>query len=160
MGAVGLVGSMASLIVLVSLAPPPTALADYAMIRGAMDEIARWIVLPSLVLTLTAGLLAIAASRAFHNAGWAWVKAATELLMFAGTLHALAPIQEEANASASALAGQLDPATLTGTLGGETATLWVLLAVSAANVALGIWRPRLTRIPAGRPVGRPVTGPR
>ena len=68
--------------------------------------------------------------------------------MFAGGLHALSPIQEEASRSASALAGQVDAASLAGPPDGERATLWVLLAVSTANVVLGIWRPRLTRIPS------------
>jgi hypothetical protein len=45
--------------------------------RGAMAEIVAWIFLPSLVATLIAGLLAIAVNRAFHDAGWAWVKAAS-----------------------------------------------------------------------------------
>jgi hypothetical protein len=141
-------GSMASLLVLISHAPSPTSLAEYALMRSAMAAIATWIVLPSLVLTLIAGLLAIAVTRGFHNAGWAWVKAATGIVMFAGGLHALSPIQEEARLSADALAGRLDPATLAGTLEGERWTLWVLVAVSTANVVLGVWRPRLTRIRA------------
>jgi hypothetical protein len=137
---------MASLLVLLSLTPPPTSLPKYALMRGAMAEIATWIVLPSLVATLIAGLLAIAVTRAFHDAGWAWVKAATGILMFAGGLHALSPIQEEATRSASALAEQRDPAMLEGATDGERGTLWVLLAVSTANVALGVWRPRITRL--------------
>ena len=35
--------------------------------------------------------------------------------------------------------------TITGSFG-EQSALWVLLAVSTANVVLGVWRPRLTRI--------------
>ena len=148
MGAIGLMGSMASLLVLMSFAPPPTSLAGYALIRGAMAKIATWIFYPSLALTLVAGLLAIALNRAYHNAGWAWAKLATGVLIFEGGLvYVLGPIQEEAKRSASALAGQLDPATITGSYGAERSTLWVLLAVAAANVVLGIWRPRLTRIP-------------
>lgn len=147
-------GAMASLLALMSFSPPPTSLAAYALMRGAMEAIATWIVLPSLALTLIAGLLAIAVNRAFHDAGWAWVKAATGILMFAGALHALAPIQEEAARSAGALAGQIDPATLTNSFGAEQGTLWVLLAVSAANVALGVWRPRLIRIRAPRVAGQ------
>jgi hypothetical protein len=113
--------------------------------RGAMAAIAAWVVFPSLVLTLIPGLLAIAVAPAFHEAGWAWIKAATGILIFAGSLHALAPIQEEARRSAEALARGLDPATLAGVSGGETGTLWLLLAVATANVVLGVWRPRLTR---------------
>jgi hypothetical protein len=36
---------------------------------------------------------------------------------------------------------------LARSLEGERGTLWVLLAVATANVALGIWRPRILRIP-------------
>ena len=138
-------GGMASLLVLMKLAPPPASLAGYALMRAAMADIAAWILLPSIALTLAAGLLAIAANRAFHNAGWAWVKAATGILIFAGGLHALAPIQEEARRSADALAAQTGPSAIAGPAGGEQGTLWVLLAVSGANIALGVWRPRLTQ---------------
>ncbi len=147
-------GAIASLLVLMSYAPPPTSLAGYALMRRAMAEIATWIFFPSFALTLVAGLMAIAVNRAYHDAGWAWVKAATGILIFAGGLHALSPIQEEARRSASALAGQLDPATITESPGAERGTLWVLLAVSTANVVLGIWRPRLTRIRARSAPGR------
>ncbi len=148
MGAIGLMGAMASLLVLISLSPPPASLAGYALMHGAMAEIVAWIFFPSFALTLISGLLAIAVNPAFHNAGWAWVKLASGILIFAGSLHALAPIQEEAEQSASAVAGQLDPATITASSGAEQGTLWVLLAVSTANVVLGVWRPRLTRLPS------------
>jgi hypothetical protein len=147
-GAIGLMGSMASLLVLMHVAPPPSSLAGYALIRGAMGAIATWIFFPSLALTLIAGLLAIAANRVYQNAGWAWVKAATGILVFeGGFVYVLGPLQAEAQRSANALAGRLDPTTLTGSYGAERGTLWLLLAVATANVVLGIWRPRLTRIP-------------
>ena len=103
-------GAIASLLVLMSFSPPPTSLAGYALMREAMAEIATWIFFPSFVLTLIAGLLAIAANRAYHDAGWAWVKLATGILVFAGSLHALGPIQEEAKRSAGEVAGRSDPA--------------------------------------------------
>jgi hypothetical protein len=140
-------GSMASLLVLMRFMPPPKPLAAYALMRGAMAEIATWIFYPSLALTLIAGLLAVAANSSYHNAGWAWAKLATGILVFeSGLVYVLGPIQEEAKRSASALAGQLDPALITGAYGAERSTLWVLLAIATANVVLGIWRPRLTRI--------------
>lgn len=148
MGAVGFMGALSSLLVMMSVAPPPSSLAGYAVIRGAMGAIASWIFLPSLGLTLVAGLLAIGLNRGFHNAGWAWVKLATGILIFEGGLSGVqGPIQEEAELSARALAGEIDPATLAGSLGSERATMWVLLAVATVNVVLGIWRPRLTRLP-------------
>lgn len=147
MGAIGLMGAMATLLVLLSAAPSPaTSPGGYAMMRGAMGMIATWIFFPSLGLTLIAGLAAIAVTRGFHNAGWAWLKAGTGLLVFeSGFVGVLGPMQQEAERSARALAGQLDPASLAASLGAERGTLWVLLGVATANVVLGVWRPRLTR---------------
>ena len=148
MGAIGLTGSMACLIVLMSVSPPPSSLAEYAMMRGAMAAIAKWILFPSLGLTLIAGLLAFAANRAFHNAGWAWAKLATGISIFEGGLVSVqGPLQAEAERSARAVAGEVDPATLAASFGSEQFALCVLLAVATANVLLGVWRPRLSRIP-------------
>jgi hypothetical protein len=147
MGAIGLMGAMVSMAVMMINAPPPTDLAGYALIHAAMAAISKWIFFPSLAVTICAGLLSIGFNRAFHNAGWAWAKLATGVLIFEGGLMRVeGPIQEEAERSASALAGHLDPATLTGSYGGEQTALWVLLAVATANVVLGVWRPRFTRI--------------
>jgi hypothetical protein len=77
MGAIGLMGSIACLLVLLNAAPSPTSLAEYVSMRCGMARIVAWIFLPSLVVTLIAGLLAI---------------------------------QEEAQRSARALAGQVDGA--------------------------------------------------
>jgi hypothetical protein len=69
------------------------------------------------------------------------------LIFEAGLARVIGPIQEEAKRSAAALAGQLDPALITGSYGAERGTLWLLLVVAMVNIILGIWRPRLTRIP-------------
>ncbi|GJE54375.1 MULTISPECIES: hypothetical protein [Methylobacterium] len=152
MGAIGLMGAMASLLVMLSVMPPTSSLAAYAAMRGAMGAIATWIFFPSLGLTLVAGLLAIAMTRGFHNAGWAWLKAATGILVFeSGFVGVLGPMQQEAERSAAALVGKVNPATLAQSLGPERNTLWVLLAIAAINVVLGIWRPRLMRQAASSP---------
>ena len=145
MGAVGFMGSVASLLVLEHLAPPPGSLAGYTLMRSAMVSIGTWVFVPSLILTLIPGLIAIAVTPAFHNAGWAWIKAATGILIFAGSLHVLAPIQDEARLSLEVVAGKLAPSELAGIAQGESATMWVLLVVATANVVLGIWRQRLIR---------------
>lgn len=144
MGAIGLMGALACLLVLDHLAPPPTQLQGYALMRGAMAEITRWVLMPSLILTLISGLLAIAVTPAFHNAGWVWAKAASGILVFAGGLHAIGPLEDLGRQSAEAMAGRLDPAALAaGIAPNEAMTMWILLAVSTANVVLAIWRQRI-----------------
>ena len=148
MAAIGLMGAMVALLVQSSVLPPRSALAGYAAAREAMSAICTWMFLPSLGLSLIAGLLAIAVNRIFHNAGWAWAKLISGVLLFEGGLQGIqGPIQDEAERAAAALAGHGNAATLATSLGAERATIWVLLAVATANVVLGIWRPRLTRLP-------------
>lgn len=146
-GAIGLMGAMACLLVMLGFTPAPTAqLAEYAVMRGAMGGIATWIFLPSMALTLVAGLLAMAANSGYQNAGWALVKLATSISIFeGGFVGVVGPMQEEAEHAASALAGQADIATLAQSLGAEQGTLWLLLVVATVNVVLGIWRPRFRR---------------
>ncbi len=149
MGAIGMMGAMACLVALLTLTPAPAAsLPQYAVMRGAMGTIAQWIFLPSMALTVIAGLLAIAINRAFHNAGWAWAKLATGVLIFEWSLAGiLGPMQEEAEQSAKVLAGAADMTTLANSLGAERGSLLVMLAIATANVVLGVWRPKLTRMP-------------
>ena len=147
LGAVGMMGAMATFLVAVSV-PPPASLVGQAALMGAMALVATWVFLPSLVVTLISGLLAMVVSPGYMDAGWVWLKAATGILMFEGGFTAVAgPIQEAGRTSAAALAGHLDAATLSGSFGAERNTLWVLLAVALANIALGVWRPRMPQYP-------------
>lgn len=147
MGAVGLIGAMASILVMLRVVPSPTSsLSGYAAIRIAAGAVSTWVFLPALVATLMAGLLAMAFNQGFQTAGWAWVKLATGVLVFeAGFTGIQGPMQAEAARSAAALAGRLDPASLARSLWSEEATLGVLLFIATANVVLGVWRPRFDR---------------
>jgi hypothetical protein len=148
MGAIGLMGSMACLLVLFDFLPAPTSLSEYALMRTAMGGIAAWIFLPSLALTLIAGLLAMAVNRSYHSAGWALTKLLSGVLVFEWGFAAVqGPMQQEAELSTRALALEVDPVTLAASAGAEWKSLWVMLALATVNVVLGIWRPRLTRIP-------------
>jgi hypothetical protein len=147
-GAIGLMGAMACLIVLLGFVPKPSSLSEYALITAAASGIATWVFFPSLALTLVAGLLAIAFSPAYHSAGWAWAKLATGIIIFEwGFTAILGPIQEEAELSARALTDGADAAAFATSLTPQRTSLWVLLVVAAANVVLGVWRPRLTKLP-------------
>jgi hypothetical protein len=148
MEAIGQMGAMACLLVLLTFVPAPTSLSEYSLMRGAMGGIATWIFLPSLVLVLITGLMAMAVNPGYHSAGWAWAKLLSGILVFEWGFAAIqGPMQQEAGLSARALTHEVDPAALAASLGAEWKSLWVLFAVATANVIFGIWRPRLTRLP-------------
>lgn len=146
LGAVGLAGGLACYIVLLLVAPSPIAIDAYASSRGAIAAVCKWLVLPSLLLVLTSGLLAIAANRVYMNARWAWLKALLGLAMFEGTLGGVqAPAERGAKLASRAINGEIDPLALPALINDEMNVLWFLLALSIANIVLAIWRPRLRR---------------
>ena len=158
-GAIGMMGSMTCLLVLLAFAPQPSQLSEYALLRGAMGGIAHYVLLPSLALTLVAGLIAMALNPTFHNAPWALVKLATGILVFEwGFVGVQGPMQAEAERSAAALSGALDPAMLADALSAERGSLWILIGIAALNVVLGVWRPRLTR-PRAKDIARGEAAP-
>ena len=145
-GAAGVLGSFAACLVLV-LKGPTQPLIAYAAVRQVIALITQWLLLPSLVLVVTSGLLAIAANRAFHNAAWAWVKALLGLGMFEGTLLTInASARRAEELAALAVSGQGDAAQLAEVLRTERGGLWLLLLLSLANIVLAVWRPRLYRV--------------
>lgn len=142
-GAIGVLGALAAHLVLVAMAPgdSPTA---FAAVRAGIHAISRFILLPSLLLVLVSGLLAMAIHRPFMDARWAWLKAFTGVAMFEGTLNAVGSnAARGAELAARALEGNGDPQALAALLHHEWMGLWTIGAIALANVALGVWRPRL-----------------
>jgi hypothetical protein len=146
LGAIGMMGSMAAYVVLVATAPADT-LEGYAAVRRGIDFVCRWILVPSLVLTLTSGLLSIAFNEAYKSAGWAWFKAALGIIMFEGTLLTIqASATRAAELSTAAVTSGLpDTEALAPILRTEWNSLWLMLALCLANVVLAVWRPRFSR---------------
>jgi hypothetical protein len=145
-GAVGVMGSIAACLVLV-LKGPTQPLVAYAAVRQAIAVITQWLLLPSLVIVLLSGLLAIAATSAFQNAAWAWVKGLLGLSVFEATLVTInASARRAAELAAMAATGQGDAAQLAQTLRTEMGGLWLLLALSLVNIVLAVWRPQLYRV--------------
>ena len=139
-------GSFAACLVLL-LKGPTQPLVAYAAVRQAIAAITQWLLLPSLAIVLLSGLLAIAATSAFHNAAWAWAKALLGLSMFEGTLVTVnSTARRAAELAAMAVKGQGDPVQLAQVLRTEWGGLWVLLALSLVNILLAVWRPRLFRV--------------
>lgn len=138
-------GAVVALAVVLMLAPTSIDTPGHVPFLVATSKIAAWIIGPSMVVTIVTGLLAMVATPAFQDVGWAWAKAATGILILQAGLHVIGPIQEEAKRAAGALADGSDAASTTRLIEAEVNTLWVLLAVSIANVALGVWRPRFPK---------------
>ncbi len=112
---------------------------EFAAARQSVAAIARYVLVPSLAGVLVTGMLAIAATRAFHDAGWAWVKALLGLSVFEATLVTVGASVRQAELAAAA-----DPGLLASMIHSERNTLLLLLALIVANVILAVWRPRLT----------------
>lgn len=148
LGSAGILGAFAAIIIVVTYAPAPEiSLAGYAAARTSIAMISKWILVPALLLVICSGLLSMAATPAYQNAGWAWFKALLGLAMFEGTLVIVdAAARKTAEfAAAAAQAGQYDPAALATLVAREQNGLWALLDVALANVVVGVWRPRFAR---------------
>ena len=61
LSAIGVMGALACCVVLVIVAPKDS-LVEYAALRQGIAAITRWLLVPSLLLVLVTGLLALAAS--------------------------------------------------------------------------------------------------
>lgn len=145
LGAIGTLGSIASCIVLLQFAPTKSAPAFAGVLQG-IAALSKWLLVPSLALVLTSGLLAIAANSAYKNAGWAWVKALLGISSFEGTLMTVgASARRAGELSAAVAAGQPDAAQLSEVLRTEWGGLWILAALALVNIVLAVWRPRLGR---------------
>lgn len=147
-GAVGVMGAFAICLVLVATAPDPQeSLPGYAAVRSGIAAVSRYILVPSLLLVLCSGLLAMAVNPVLQDAGWAWLKALLGFAMFEGTLLTVDATARRAAelAQLAAGGGSWDPATLEALLRTERGGLWGLLALSVANVVIAVWRPRFRR---------------
>jgi hypothetical protein len=144
-GSIGVMGGLAACLVLVATAPTESAVA-YAAVRQGIAALVKWLIVPSLGITLLSGLLAIAATDAYINAGWAWFKAVLGISMFEGTLLTVGgSARKAAEFSAQVAAGQGDPALLAEAVRTEWGGLWILTVLCLVNIVLAVWRPRFHR---------------
>lgn len=137
--AIGVGGGLAACLV-IGITANTAVPAELFAARQAIAAISRYLLLPSLALVLVTGLLAIAATRAFHDAGWVWVKAVLGLSLFEATLVTIGASTRQAELAAAAA----DPTLLASLMRSERNTLLLLLGLSVANVVLAVWRPKLT----------------
>ena len=139
----GMIGAFLCYLVILAFAPQgsPQALAD---LRQTISALCNYLLLPSLALALVSGLLSMAVHKPFLEHRWVWAKAVVGLSLFEATLAVIHAKAAAANEEAAKIAaGNGDAAALASIVTNEWATLGALLALCAAQVALGVWRPRL-----------------
>ena len=148
LGISGMTGALAAHLILVVTAPD-TSLSEYAAVRQSILAVSKYLLLPSLLVVLLSGLLAMAVHYPFCQARWVWAKALTGIALLEGTLVTVQGTSRRvAELSAGALDGRADPALMAELLRTEWIGLWTILVLSLLNVVLGVLRPRLGRNPA------------
>ncbi len=145
-GAVGLMGGLAAYMLVVATTPDDVSLETYAAIRTNLAAISRYLVVPSLGLVMISGVLSMAATFQFQNAGWVWLKAGAGILIFEAMLANVdGPARHAAVAAQQALAGEIDRAEMALRVRDAWGAWWTLLTLAVANVVLATWRPRFVR---------------
>ena len=139
----GLIGALLGYMLVLVYAPHDTP-AKFADMRQTIGVLCNYLLLPSLGIALITGLLSMAVHRPFQEKRWAWMKALLGLSMFESTL---AIIQSKANYAAVVAAqiasGKVGADALGSTLSAEWSSLGAIMALSIANIVLGVWRPAL-----------------
>ncbi|MEL7029329.1 MAG: DUF2269 family protein [Pseudomonadota bacterium] len=147
LAACGLIGGLGCYMIVLVSAPQDT-LEDYADLRQTIAALSNLVLLPSLGAALISGLISMVVHRPFIDMGWVWIKALLGILTFEGVLAIIgAKAGQAAKVSAKIVDGELPPEAIDRLVATEWLSLWVIAAISVAQVVLGIWRPRLVRPP-------------
>jgi hypothetical protein len=145
LSAIGFAGGLAVSMLLAATVDDSTS-TSFAAWRRAISAVASSVTVPSLVLLLASGMLAVASQPAFFAARWVRVKALIGALVAGLALLVVQPaISRMDGLARMAVEGRpvLQPASfaLNGELIGGAACLVLCLAA----VALAVWRPALGR---------------
>lgn len=145
-GAVLLAGGLGSFMLALTFGPGIDDAAGYAALRQSLAGVANWIIVPGMGLVTTSGLLAMGVHHPFQDQPWVWVKAVSGILIFEATLASVAgPADRAAEVARQVMDGELAAAELALRVDDKWVAWWVLMILSALNVAFAIWRPRLGR---------------
>jgi hypothetical protein len=140
----GLIGALAAYAVVLALAPQDTPQA-YAAMRVTVAGLASYLLIPSMAVAIVTGLIAMAVHYPFAQTRWAWAKALLGLGIFEATLGLVqAKATAAADAALEAAAGKGQPGAIEAAIANEWMAFGALMALSIAQVALGVWRPSLS----------------
>lgn len=138
---IGFGGALAACLV-INLTANVSATMQFTAARQVFAAIAQYLLLPAMAVVVVSGLIALAATRGYRDAGWAWLKAFLGMSVFVSTLMIVGSAGEHGELAAAASGADL--VTLQRLLRAERITLWLLIGLTAGNVVLAVWRPKLT----------------
>ncbi len=142
----GLLGALLAY-VLVLWKAPQASVGQFADMREIISLICRYVLVPSLAVSLVTGLVSMIVHPQYQQKRWAWAKAVLGLSMFESTLAVTQSKAVEAAGFAAQIAQGNDPTRaaklLAEAVTSEWTVLFTILALCLAQTALGIWRPRL-----------------
>lgn len=136
---IGFGGGLAACLVINIVASRASAL-EFAAARAAYAAIAQYVLIPSMLFVVVSGLIAMAATRGYQDAGWAWVKALLGVSVLVATFRIVGSGSKQAELASIAT----DPSVVDAMLRSERNMLWLLIALCVVNVVLAVWRPRLS----------------
>ncbi|MEM9694642.1 MAG: hypothetical protein AAGA56_18990 [Myxococcota bacterium] len=153
---VGIMGAAATQLILSHLAVGRPA-SEFYVLRLAILRVSELVLLPSMLVVLASGLLAMIAHPPFTKRLWALAKLFMTLLVLETTLVAVQGPAQTAHAIAREwAAGDASRLHLLGYVQGhERGGCKVLLFLSAVNIALAIWRPTMKKSKSTRKAAPP-----
>lgn len=141
----GVVGALLAYMVVLIYAPHDTP-QDYADMRKTVLALCNYILIPSLGISLITGLLAMVVHKPYMDRRWAWAKALLGMSMFESTFAIVGSKADYAAKLSQRIAnGEASADILATTLHSEWTSLGAIMALSIANIVLGVWRPKLKR---------------
>ena len=138
-GSIGYGGGLAACLA-INLAATRMSDSEFAAARLAYGAIAQYVLIPSMLIVVVSGLIAMAATRGYQDAGWAWVKALLGMSVLVATFRVVGSAAKQADVAAIAP----DPSVLDAMLRSERNMLLLLIALCVVNVLLAVWRPRMS----------------
>ena len=137
---IGFGGALAACLV-INLTANAAAPAEFISGRQVFAAIAQYLLVPSMAVVVVSGLIALASTRGYRDAGWAWLKALLGMSVFTATLLVAGAAGPQGAVAVAAAAADLT--TLQALLRSERVTLWLLIVLCVVNVVLAVWRPKL-----------------